>query len=278
MPTYLDPRSILHRSSTLTEEILPTGHQQRAYWHDYAARFLAANGLSWRDTLANPPPDGGLSSFISLLDPLLPTYRARHDLSRIDSVLMAHWTPDLHLGSSVINYVIHELGLPDCLALTISDRGPDAALFALASIANCQQENAGDALLLMADQGYLHYRSDLMSTLTPENNAGLLTLSRRPQALRYQGYHRQPLTTQRTVIAEVQHLIARFELRPQHTVIIADATLLALLPAAPLVIATHPQWLCAAPFAALAAHYQPGHDYLLLVEHQRRLSAVALRG
>ncbi|MGM3175136.1 hypothetical protein [Dickeya lacustris] len=284
MPTYLDPRLILHRQFSLPDT--PRHHEvtpaQEYYWHDYTTRLFASNGLRWQEQLVNPQRYAkvvsDLTSFINMIGQLLPEYQAGHDTSHIDSVLMAHWTPDVHLGSSVVNYVIEALKLPACLALTISDRGPDAALFAFASIANCQQDDNHDALLLVADQCHLLYHSSLMTALNPQSNACLFSVSGHEQPLRYQGFCRHPLPDAAPLTPAVQHLSQRFSLRAERLCVIADPVLLADLPATTPGIATNPRLVCAAPFVALAEHYQPGQDYLLLVQHQHNLSALALRG
>ncbi|ACT04980.1 hypothetical protein Dd1591_0087 [Dickeya chrysanthemi Ech1591] len=283
MPTYIDPRSILHRSFTppasMSQQVISPA--QEYYWHSYASRFFESNGLDWHERLANlqhSRQTGDLTSFINMISQLLPVYQARNDLSHIDSVLMAHWTPDLHLGSSVINYVIEELRLPACLALTISDRGPDAALFALSSIANCQREDNHDSLLLIADQSNLPYHSSLLDSLTPENNACLFSVCCDERPLHYQGFCRHPQYTADTLTQSVDTLCRRFELQQERLCVVADPLLLAELPPSMTGIATNPHRVCAAPFVALAENYQPGCDYLLLVHHQDTLSAVALQG
>ncbi|MCI4002640.1 hypothetical protein [Dickeya dianthicola] len=283
MPTYLDPRSILHRrfaspASMPRQAISPA---QEYYWHSYATRFFASNGLDWHERMANlqcSSRTSDLTSFINMIGQLLPVYRARNDLSHIDSVLMAHWTPDLHLGSSVINYVIESLRLPACLALTISDRGPDAALFALSSIANCQQEDNHDSLLLIADQSNLPYHSTLLESLAPENNACLFSVSCHEQPLRYRGFCRRPQPTADTLAPTVAQLCQHFALRQDRLCVVAEPLLLAALPPTLTGIVANPHLVCAAPFVALAEHYQPGRDYLLLVHYQDTLSAVALQG
>ncbi|AJC64656.1 MULTISPECIES: hypothetical protein [Dickeya] len=283
MPTYLDPRSILHRSFTAPismprQAISPA---QEYYWHSYASRFFASNGLDWHERLVNVQhrsQTSDMTAFISMINQLLPVYRARNDLSHIDSVLMAHWTPDLHLGSSVINYVIESLGLPACLALTISDRGPDAALFALSSIANCQREDNHDSLLLVADQSSLPYHSDLLDSIAPENNACLFSVCCHERALHYRGFCRHPQPTAQTLPQTVTALCQRFDLQRNRLCVVAEPLLLATLPPSMNGIATNPHLVCAAPFVALAENYQPGCDYLLLVHYQDMLSAVALQG
>ncbi|SLM65076.1 MULTISPECIES: hypothetical protein [Dickeya] len=284
MPTYLDPRLILHRHFPLPDvlphhEVTPA---QEYYWHDYTTRLFASNGLRWQEQLVNPQQYAkvvsNLTSFINMIGNLLPEYQAGNDTAHIDSVLMAHWTPDVHLGSSVVNYVIESLKLPACLALTISDRGPDAALFAFSSIANCQQDDDHDALLLIADQRHLLYRSALMTSLDPQSNACLFSVSGHEQPLRYQGFCRQAQPDTASLTPAVQRLSHHFSLRTHRLCVIAEPLLLAGLPASITPIATNPRLVCAAPFVALAEHYQPGQDYLLLVQHQQHLSALALRG
>ncbi|WP_042873524.1 hypothetical protein [Dickeya poaceiphila] len=283
MPTYLDPRSILHRSFTSSasmprQAISPA---QEYYWHSYASRFFARNGLDWHERLVNlqcSSQTSDLTSFINMIGQLLPVYQAGNDLSHIDSVLMAHWTPDLHLGSSVINYVIETLRLPACLALTIRDRGPDAALFALSSIANCQQEDNHDSLLLIADQSSLPYQSSLLESIAPENNACLFSVCCHERSLRYQGFCRRPHTAANMLMQSVTELCQRFALRQDRLHIVAEPLLLTSLPSSIAGITTNPHLVCAAPFVALAENYQSGCDYLLLVHYQDMLSAVALQG
>ncbi|MET2973478.1 hypothetical protein, partial [Vibrio harveyi] len=109
-------------------------------------------------------------AFSSMIDTLLSRLTESADIQDVNTVLMAHWTPDLHLGTSVVNHAIHRLNLnEDCFGLAISDRGLSAPLFALACLERYLDQTDEEALLLIADQKNLLYKSPLMTRLSPCN-------------------------------------------------------------------------------------------------------------
>src|SRR5260370_40721871 len=91
-------------------------------------------------------------------------------LTDVDFVLLAHWLPDLHLGSSVTNFAMHHLGLGKAFGFAISDRGLSAPFFALDCIDKYLRSGRNKARLLVMDQTHLLYKSGLTAALMPDKN------------------------------------------------------------------------------------------------------------
>ncbi|MFU2318504.1 hypothetical protein [Rahnella sp. PCH160] len=270
---YLDPDDIISQSFHHTEVPLPEWEVDIPHWRSYVQHFFAASGepLSEKDEQVNAwISSNERAAFSDMVATLLPHLAPVVQPQRVKTVLMAHWTPDLHMGSSVVNLAIHQLGLSDCLALAISDRGPDAALFALDGLRDCLHGKAEDGLLLIAEQKSLMYSSPLMERLQPENNACLCLVNTQQRGLRYLGYQRLKTSTDfsETILQSVEH----FGLARERLILIGPEKCLANLHESFTTFAVNPRLLCAAPFVALRENWQPGRDYLLMSEHNGWIS------
>jgi len=270
---YLDPRDIFCRSFFCTETSQPEWEEEIPHWQSYVECFFASNGLTLTDKQKrvsewiNSPERAAFSDMVLAI---LPEARAAISPARISTVLMAHWTPDLHMGTSVVNAAIHALGLADCLALAISDRGPDAGLFALDGLQDCLAGKNEDGLLLIAEQKNLMYHSPLMAQLQPENTACVCVVNTQQRGLRYRGYKKVPHSTLSPAWLE-DHLIGA-GLAGNHTTIIGPAHVLEAIKTDFHTQAHKETLLCAAPFAALKQHWQPARHYVLISEYQGECS------
>ena len=274
---YLDPADIVSQSFHHTEVPQPEWEADIPHWRSYVQHFFAASGETLN--VENEQVSAWISSderaaFSDMVATLLPQLAPVVEPQRVKTVLMAHWTPDLHMGSSVVNLAIHQLGLTDCLALAISDRGPDAALFALDGLSDCLHGKAEDGLLLIAEQKSLMYFSPLMARLQPENNACLCLLNTQQRGLRYLGYQR--LKTSANVNEAILQSVEHFGLTRERLTLIGSEQCLASLPQEFTSFAVNPHLLCAAPFVALLECWRPGRDYLLLSEYNGRISLCGL--
>lgn len=235
------------------EPVDPAWLEERDYWESYIAALYRSNGLPWSEADSNVDvwlraPDR--APFIMMAERLLPALRAGRDLSRVALAIVAHWTPDLHLGTSVSNYLLHELGLETALGFAISERGLSAPLFA-ADCAERYLQPGQQALILIADQKHLLYRSPDFQPDAVRNSASLLLLERDGPGRPLAGYRRQLLTAGATVSDALGLLRAGWPAWPDAATLIADPALLAASgwrgPARPF----DPAWLCSAPFAEL---------------------------
>jgi len=274
---YLDPADIVSQSFHHTDVPQPEWETDIPHWRSYVQHFFAANGepLSQENEQVNTwITSNERAAFSDMVATLLPYLAPVVQPQRVKTVLMAHWTPDLHMGSSVVNLAIHQLGLTDCLALAISDRGPDAALFALDGLSDCLQGKAEDGLLLIAEQKSLMYFSPLMARLQPENNACLCLVNTQQRGLRYLGYQR--LKTSADFSEAILQSVEHFGFTRERLTLIGPQNCLASLPEGFTSLAVNPCLLCAAPFVALGQNWQPGRDYLLMSEHNGRISLCGL--
>ncbi|HHQ4530369.1 TPA: hypothetical protein ACSP1Y_004184 [Aeromonas hydrophila] len=253
---------------------------QYEHWEGFMEAFFESNGLEYSREYDSRVKEcieaEDKSAFSSMIDVLLPRLAGTTAFDDVNTVLMAHWTPDLHLGTSVVNHAIHSLNLSsDCFGLAISDRGLSAPLFAL----ECLQRNLGhlnqSALLLVADQKNLLYKSELMNRLSPFNSACVIKLDINGTGWRYQGYRKVPRVSSAQIAESVSRLKDELGL-PSDTPVIGAKECLDGLPPSDRHIAINPRLLCSAPFFALQQQGSTDHDYLLIVHEQNILYAVGL--
>lgn len=265
---YLDPSEIFYRSFSFTEMTQPEWAEEISHWRSYIHSFFHSNGMQLTDDCervdawVNSPERAAFSDMILAL---LPEAQPAIVPERVRTVLMAHWTPDLHMGTSVVNAAIHALALADCLALAISDRGPDAAIFALDGLNDCLADKDEDGLLLIAEQKSLMYHSPLLDRLAPQNNACVCVVNTRQRGLHYRGYAKVAQAT--LTPALINDRLSKAGLRGADTVIIGPARKLCDLNDAFATVHTDESLLCAAPFVALRQHWQPLKNYLLVSEY-----------
>ncbi|MCU1748581.1 hypothetical protein [Pseudomonas sp. 6D_7.1_Bac1] len=277
MTLCLDPADIVFQSFHHTEAPLPEWEADIPHWRSYVQHFFLANG----ETL-NPQDEQvqawitsqERAAFSDMVGLLLPQLAAVIEPQRVKTVLMAHWTPDLHMGSSVVNAAIHQMGLSACLALAISDRGPDAGLFALDGLNDCLAGKDEDGLLLIAEQKNLMYFSPLMAGLQPENNACVCLVNKQQRGLRYRGFRRAPLAQWSN--EWLSHAVEHLGLAKERLTLIGPARLLEKAHVGAHSFAVNPHLLCAAPFVALRTLWKPERDYLLISENDNGISLCGL--
>lgn len=277
MTLCLDPADIVFQSFHQTEAPMPEWDLDIPHWRSYVQHFFQANGatLSPQDDHVQAwVTSTERASFSAMIAVLLPRLAAVIDPARVKTVLMAHWTPDLHMGSSVVNAAIHQLGLSACLALAFSDRGPDAGLFALDGLNDCLAGKDEDGLLLIAEQKSLMYASPLMAALKPENNACVCLLNTRQRGLRYRGFKRVPPAQWSE--ASLLQAVEQLGLSKERLTLIGPARLLEAAYVGTRAYAVNPHLLCAAPFVALRTLWEPQRDYLLISENDNGVSLCGL--
>lgn len=280
MTLTLNPAHIACDTFGNLETFDPQWLTQHEHWEGFMQAFFESNGLTYTresDSRVQACIDADdKAAFSSMIDVLLPKLTDITSVKDVNTVLMAHWTPDLHLGTSVVNHAIHRLNLsPDCFGLAISDHGLSAPLFALECLHRNLDNPHHAALLLVADQKNLLYKSELMARLSPLNSACVLKLETNGAGWRYQGYRRVPNVAIEQLADSVSNLKTELGL-PESTPVIAARACLDALPNRDEHVATEPQLLCSAPFFALQKHGDTDRDYLLVIHEQNTLYAVGL--
>lgn len=277
MTLCLDPADIVFQSFHHTEMALPEWDADIPHWRSYTQHLFQANGETLdpqHDQVQSWITSPERAAFSDMIAALLPRLVAVIDPARVKTVLMAHWTPDLHMGSSVVNAAIHQLGLSACLAFAVSDRGADAALFALDGINDCLTGKDEDGLLLIAEQKNLMYFSPLMAQLRPENNACVCLLNKQQRGLRYRGFKRMALAQWSN--ESLSSAVEQLGLSSERLTLIGPAQRLEAAHADARSFAINPHLLCTAPFVALRTLWEPQRDYLLISENANGISLCGL--
>jgi hypothetical protein len=236
------------------EPFEPAWLAKRDDWESYTQALFRANGLLWEPTSSNvdhwlQAPDR--APFLNMAGGMLPALQSGRDLSRVALVIVAHWTPDLHLGTSVSNYLLHELGLTKALGFAISERGLSAPLFAVDCAARYLQPGQ-QALVLVADQRHLLYRSPAFDPSAVSNSASLLLLEQGGPSRPLTGYRRQLRGQGESLADSLGLMLVQPPAWPVGGTLVADPATLAATGWTGLRRATDPARLCSAPFAALA--------------------------
>jgi hypothetical protein len=251
------------------------------YWEDYTAAFFRSNGIDYRSEDSNVLSwlqAEDRAPFVKMVEALLPRLGKKAVLSDVDFVLLAHWMPDLHLGTSVTNFAMHQLGLTKAFGFAISDRGLSAPFFALDCIEKYLRGERRKALLIVMDQKHLLYKSEVKDTLKPHNSACLMLLERRNgPGLCYLGYRRQLPVPQGSLTEGCFTIIDFLSLRRNLTTIITSDRLLMNLDMPNQIVKADPQLVCAAPFVALSESIKGNNDYLLLIRDDDCLTGIGFR-
>lgn len=246
------------------------------FWEEFTESLFRSNGLAY-----DAQRDGNIATFLTatdrapfaaMVETLLPRLAARAPLADIDLVVLAHWLPDLHLGTSVTNFAMHALGLQDATGFAVSDRGLAAPLVALDMAARWAKPR-GRALVMVMDQKHLLHRCPEVDALSPENAACLMLFDDFGTGdLGYAGYRRVPLAPgddPREATLGLAHALA---LEPARTMLIAAPDLCVASERDFFVAPTDARHVCAAPFAVLAG--LPPGDALIVVREADALCAV----
>lgn len=279
MTLHLNPAHVVCDAFETLEPPRPEWSEQFDYWHDYVEKFFRSNGLAFE------PEDSNVESwlmapdrapFSKMVRALLPRLGARADLSGTEAILLAHWLPDLHMGTSVTNFAMHELGLSNCFGFAISDRGLSAPFFAFDTLHKYLEAKGCTGLLLIADQKHLLYRSELVERLAPRNAAAVLRLDpANRDGFAYLGYRRAPAADPAEAVAQ---LVSAYGLRRDTLRVVGPAELIDAAGPAAERRTTDETLMCSAPFAAFADAPDPALDQLLLCRDERHVTALAFAG
>lgn len=281
MSMHINPDTIVCGEFGGLEPACADWRDQQAYWEDFNARFFQSNGLSYGTQNSNVTAwlqAEDRAPFAAMVGALLPELQKRTDLGDIDLVLLAHWMPDLHLGTSVTNFALQQLGLADGFGFAISDRGKSAPFFALQCAERYLRNGRKRALLMVMDQKHLLYQSDLVDQLQPANSASLMVLDSTIQSgLRFDGYNRQVAVASNEVEGSIADVCKTKGLKRADVTVIADPDLADLLAGSGPTKTQDPRLLCSAPFAQLTAQRDVVSTVLLASYEEGDLITVCLR-
>lgn len=283
MTLYVDPAQIVWGAFDALEPSRPEWVEQFDYWRDYVEKFFRSNGLDFSAEDSNVEqwlmaPDR--APFSEMVRQLLPRLTCQADLSGTEAILFAHWLPDLHMGTSVTNFAMHELGLTNCFGFAISDRGLSAPFFAFDTMHKYLAAKGCSGLLLIADQKHLLYKSRLVDQLAPRNSATAIRLDpANREGFAYLGYRRAPLPNGRDNAMLVADFADGFRLNRRNLTVVGPAALAQGAASEGLdTIVTDDTLVCSAPFAALSDGYDLSRDYLLLCQDSRHVTALGFGG
>ena len=285
MTLYINPDHIVWGAFDALEPSRPEWTEQFAYWDDYVEKFFRSNGLPFSPGDSNVEnwlmaPDR--APFAEMVRQLLPRLSERADLSGTEAILFAHWLPDLHMGTSVTNFAMHQLALTSCFGFAISDRGLSAPFFAFDTLHKYLTAKNCPGLLLIADQKHLLYKSRVVDSLAPRNAATAVRLDPGNAAgFAYRGYRRVALEDGADGGADllIAELALHFGLDADRLTVIGPDALIGecgLLGVE--VIRTDATLVCSAPFAAFADNADLSRDWLLLCRDDRHATALAFGG
>ncbi|WP_293577453.1 hypothetical protein [Phaeobacter sp.] len=280
MTLRLDPSKIKGRSFSALEDPVADAADQHAYWEDFNARFFRSNGQDYdsarQSNVANWLSAPDRASFAAMAGVLLEELQQSDTLDDIDLVLLAHWMPDLHLGTSVTNFALHHLGHTGGFGFAISDRGLSAPLFAMDCAARYLRKQGRRALVMTMDQKHLLYRAPLVEALHPENSASVMVLERDSEAgLHYCGYRRRIGVESGDLPRVVDTACRELGLIPEETVLIADETLAGLGEGFARWCPSQTRQMCAAPLRSLM-QLDASSPCLMLTRHDSEVCFVGL--
>lgn len=282
MNMYVDTKQIVWDEFGGLEAPQPEWSEQFAYWEDYVRKFFRSNGMDFADGDSNVEPwlmSQDRAPFAEMVRALLPRLAEQGDLSATDAILFAHWLPDLHLGTSVTNFAMHQLGLTDCFGFAISDRGLSAPFFAFDALYKYLSNGRKRGLLMIADQKHVMYKSDLVAALDPKNAACVVVLdTTRDAGLRYAGYARHTRPAGETPAVSIATVLAQLGLDAGQTRLIGPAELLQPDVACADHILCDTRLICSAPFAAFAQSDAPHLNHLLLCRDGDCITALGFEG
>jgi hypothetical protein len=275
MTLHFDPATLVWDCFKGLETPDPAWLGDIDYWEGFNAAFFAANGLAY-----DPCQDSNVAqwvcakdraSFTDMIAALAPRLTPKA-LADVDMVILAHWLPDLHLGSSVTNFAIHHLGLAAGLGFAISDRGLSAPLFAFDFAARkIASGRCRNVLLLVMDQKNMLYHDAQIAALAPDNIAAALVLGAQADGagMAYRGYARKTGLSAADLPAALQTLRQDWGLG-EDCLLIGPDSCAAILPDLQVVTASH---LCAGPFVALS-QAGAGRDAILFTWQFGTLTAL----
>jgi len=255
------------------------GHTAQAQ-DRHASRWYAAQHLTFR----------------AMLTQLVGELATQIPLNDVELVVLAHWTPDVEVGCSVTNAIIHQTGAHDAFGIAISDHGLSSPFLALQAIEDYLDDtNAGrpgkKALLLIADQDAIMYPSPSLERFNPVASACVVMLQKRADepadgratGIVFKQYRTVPFPATQHALETLLNRLDMFTSMEEHLplLILTTACFAAQL-------RMHAQWashrieswddalLCSAPWARLQQLAPNSHRILMMQPQDNALSCAGL--
>lgn len=144
-------------------------------------------------------------------------------LKDLDLVVLAHWTPDVEVGCSVTNAIIHETGAHDAFGIALSDHGLSSTFLALQVIEDYLDDSHREnrekkALLLIADQDAIMYDCPGLARFNPAASACVVLLRSvpseraggQPGSIAFKHYRKVPFPATRQALDALLLTLAMF--------------------------------------------------------------------
>nr|WP_316654791.1 hypothetical protein [uncultured Gellertiella sp.] len=283
MSMFLDPSTIVWNRFQGLEPREDKWIGDIDFWESFNTVFFASNGMEYvraRDSNVEAWVTAeDRAPFSNMVEALLPRLAENNDLARIDMVILAHWLPDLHLGSSVTNFAMHALGLDNARGFAISDRGLTAPFYALDLLSRCMNNSkVKKALLLVMDQKHLLYRSALVDQVKPENSGLAMVLSSETKGGHvFAGYARKTLSRNDNLAGHLSAMAHEMGIDLRRARVIAHDEVLAYLDDGISRTVIDPALMCAAPFCALQTAAGFGGPFVLACRQDDILTIVGFK-
>jgi hypothetical protein len=191
---HLDPKHMVWDRFGCLEPPPQSWTEAVAFWEDYTDAFFRSNGIPCTPADSNVKEclqQTDRASFVRMAEVLLTRLAAVAVLRDVKLVLLAHWLPDFHLGTSVTNFAMHYLNLDGAFGFAVSARGLSAPLFALECMDRYLRDGKTKGLLMVMDQKHLLHKSRVKDAMRPDNNGCVMVLEhRKGPGLTYLGYRR----------------------------------------------------------------------------------------
>ncbi|QMV15005.1 hypothetical protein [Vibrio spartinae] len=276
MTLSLNPATLICMPFFETAMPQPPTIVSEARVNHYLQAFYQANGQPFvpedshvREWLAGE----NQVSFTTMAEALVTQIVTRTDLSDLDMVILAHWTPDAELGQAVTNYVLHRLALEDTFAFAFSDTGLVSPVMALDCIDRYLPSQKGKALLLVMDQNSLMFHSPVVDQHPISNAASGMVVERNSagRQIHVRIHEGTEPGAENTVLQQVSE---QYGLMAESTTVICAPEIAARLSPQRHIRCTRPDLLCAAPFwemqQAIAAGGPFAQHFVLLSQHQEK--------
>lgn len=235
--------------------------------------FYQANDRPWHATRSRAQAwiEGeSRVTFTDIAGALISRLQPDVELSDLDVVILAHWTPDALMGCSVTNFILHQCHASQAFAFAVSDCGLAAPFTALELIDRYLPATQGKALLLIADQHLLMHESPTLDRLAGKDCGAALLFQRQAGRCRLKARWQQCGDDENTS-AYFAAQLKQHAIKPESTLLITAEPQRHSAMAFTAMLTPQPALLCAAPFFELASVLQaekPVAETLLLTCHR----------
>lgn len=256
----------------------PEWLEELSFWEEYVEKFFASNGLHYTPEISNIKEwltSEERAPYANMADLLLDQLQD-FDKTTLDYVFLAHWLPDVHLGTSVTNFAMHKLGVEKAFGIAFSDSGLEAPFIALDVISKSLNEGRQGILMIM-DQKNLLYKTPIIDLLHPKNTACVLRIATTSMSgYKVMGFFRSKVMGD--IQSTCEEVMVRFDISPSSTYLFSSSK--EIIDKSPefRVVVADPSHVCSAPFIALA-RFNGLLEYGLMISYvDGYLTGIAIKG